>query len=46
MSKEDQVQDSIETEPLNDLPLSAEQADKATAGRGGTAEIHFVEVGG
>lgn len=47
MTKEDQGQDLIETGPLNDLPLTAEQADKATAGgEGRRAEIHFVEVNG
>jgi len=28
----EQIQDFIETEPLNDLPLTAEQADKVRAG--------------
>jgi hypothetical protein len=32
MSKQDQIQDFTETEPLNDSTLTAEQADQVRAG--------------
>lgn len=45
MSNQDQNQDLIETEPLNDLPLTAEQSDNTTGGgEGKTVKIDFCKT--
>ena len=45
MSEQIKNQDFVETEPLNDLPVTAEQADKARAGgEGKTVKIDFCKT--
>lgn len=45
MSNQDQNQDLIETEPLTDLPLTAEQSDDTRAGgEGKTVKIDFCKT--
>ena len=44
MSEQLQNQDTTETEPLNDLPVTAEQADNAKAGEGRKVTIDFCKT--